>query len=92
MANEIILPVGNTAEPNTCGSCKFFYRSGDRSGNCNIKLPPQIAIDNKGNEKDYVRNPNTVNDDNRCDFYQPDGKIYIVQRRIEPKAVRPERN
>lgn len=81
---DIVLPVGRSAETNTCGSCVFFWRREEGGGECNIKLPPHIAIDNKGNEKDYVRPCNTVRDDYGCSFWKSDGKIYIVQRRIKP--------
>jgi len=93
MANEITLSVGASAEPNTCGSCKFFERRGDgyaaSGGFCRIKLPAKIAdqnairsIDPKMKDAEYTGNEDRINDTDRCDLQRPDGKVYIVQRRV----------
>lgn len=85
---EIILPLGASAEPNTCGSCRFFGRRTEKysayAGVCNIELPPMIATkyyvgkESIENSDQFIR----TRDRSRCDFQSPDGKVYIVQRRI----------
>lgn len=96
MADEITLPVGCSAEPDTCGSCKFFERKGDNeyyrmSGFCRIKLPAKIPeqwairdIDPKQKDREYTGNEDQIKDTDRCDLQRPDGKTYIVQRRVTP--------
>jgi hypothetical protein len=94
MANEIILAVGASAEPDTCGSCKFFKRQMDMGpqnmiyGICRFVLPrtvmagytPRVySSDDDCETSGYMR------DAERCDLQQPDGKAYIVQRRIPPE-------
>lgn len=91
MANEITLAVGASAEPNTCGSCIFFRRTMDMgeynmsSGICGFRLPRQMHIlfapkIYKDGDEDRLR----LGDTERCDLYQHDGRVYIVQRRIPP--------
>jgi hypothetical protein len=86
MSTAITLPVGATAEPDTCGSCRFFVRMGDLrpigQGRCNITLPPVLATkyDFRTSENSYQFD--LITDDKRCDLQRPDGKIYIVQRCI----------
>jgi hypothetical protein len=91
MANEITLPVDATVEPDTCGSCKFFRRKSDNpyyvaEGWCVIELPPpkerfapKPYVEGNGDE---YRAPNITKDTSRCDLQRPDGKSYIVQRRV----------
>jgi hypothetical protein len=48
MTGEITLAVGASAEPDTCGSCKFFERNSDgpsyrMHGVCRIKLPAKVV-------------------------------------------------
>lgn len=86
MANEITLPVGAAAEPDTCGSCKFFSRRDNGAyyasqGNCAIHLPPQIA--QKGWDGEGF-GPSGKQDTDRCDLQRPDGKVYIMQRKVGP--------
>lgn len=91
MANEFTLPLGASAEPDTCGSCKFFVRLDDlrpvSQGRCNIKLPPMLATkyetSKEGWENSYQFD--LKQDTERCDLQRPDGKIYIVQRRVPPQ-------
>lgn len=93
MANEITLPVGASAEPDTCGSCKFFERKDGYSpmyGQCRITLPAKMAdkwdirrIDRK--DREYTGNEDQIKDTDRCDLYRFSGKVYIVQRRIPPE-------
>lgn len=91
MSNEITLPLGASAEPDTCGSCKFFQRMTDSGpsyameGRCRFKLPKaqmeRFAL------REYRDNDEVLGlmtDTDRCDLYRPDGKVYIVQRRIPP--------
>ena len=93
--NEITLSVGCSAEPNTCGSCKFFERKGldqpynQTQGFCRIVLPKKIAeqidirmIDPKQRDAEYTGNEDQIKDTDRCDLYHFSGKVYIVQRRI----------
>jgi len=89
MANEITLPVGATAEHNTCGSCKYFQRKDDYNakwGQCGFRLPPQVASRNQFRSLDrnyeYTGNEDQIEDISRCDLYCNDGKSYIVQRRV----------
>jgi hypothetical protein len=99
MANEITLAVGASAEPDTCGSCKFFERKDydERRGVygfCRIKLPTKIAtqwdirrIDPKMKDQEYTGNEDQIKDTDRCDLYRFSGQVYIVQRRIPPEKV-----
>jgi hypothetical protein len=99
VANEITLTPGASAEPNTCGSCKFFERKNydERRGVygfCRIELPKKIAtqwniraIDPKMKDAEYTGNEDQIKDTDRCDLQRPDGKVYIVQRRIPPEKV-----
>lgn len=102
MAGEIILPVGSSAEPDTCGSCKFFERKGDNEyyrmhGFCRIELPKKFftqrdlrifAVTNKiWKDQEYTGNEDQIKDTDRCDLYRYSGKVYIVQRRIPPEKV-----
>jgi hypothetical protein len=92
MPSEITLAVGCSAEPNTCGSCKFFVRDRDydsANGKCEIKLPKKIAmqwdirgVDPKQKDLEYTGNEDQIKDTDRCDLQRPDGKTYIVQRRV----------
>lgn len=94
MAGEITLPVGASAEPDTCGSCRFFARKADYAavyGECRIKLPAKFPdqwairrIDPAEKDREYTGNEDQIKDTDRCDLHRPDGKIYIVQRRIPP--------
>lgn len=82
--DPIKLEVGATAEPGTCGSCKFFERTKDadaRGGYCNICIPPWVA------HKPYNTNslpPNFVYDADSCDLYRHSGKAYIVSEVVKP--------
>lgn len=89
MANEITLPVGATAEPDTCGSCKFFKRTMDlgpynaNMGICRFKLPPRQMEGYVLREyRDGDENRDKMQDIDRCDLYRFSGEVYIVQRRI----------
>lgn len=92
MANETTLAVGCTAEPDTCGSCRFFERRNEYDsayGRCRIKLPSKLAeqqdirgIDPKQKDREYTGTEDQIRDTERCDLQQPDGKVYIVQRRV----------
>jgi hypothetical protein len=94
MADEITLPIGATAEPDTCGSCKFFQRWTDRgasyqhTGLCKIVMPPPKERFERKNLNDddnaEYRAPNDVDDTHRCDLHRPSGKTFIVQRRVLP--------
>lgn len=87
--SEITLPLGASAEPDTCGSCKFFIRDADiwpvSSGRCNFKMPPGVAtrydIAKDGEPENSYQYDRKV-DIERCDLQRPDGNIYIVQRKI----------
>lgn len=85
--NDVVLPLGSTAEPNTCGSCKFFYRIGadygqtyQNMGRCQIKLPPMNFQDKGWDGEGF--GPRSLQDTASCDLHRPDGKSYIVQRRV----------
>lgn len=94
MANEITLAVGASAEPDTCGSCKFFERKDFEErrgvyGFCRFKLPQKMAtqrdirrLDPELKDQEYTGNEDQIKDTDRCDLQRPDGKVYIVQRRI----------
>jgi hypothetical protein len=92
MTNEITLTVGASAEPDTCGSCKFFERKNDWRtiyGQCRIKLPSKLAdqwdirrIDPKQKDREYTGTEDQIKDTDRCDLQRPDGKVYIVQRKV----------
>lgn len=101
MSNEITLPVGSSAEPDTCGSCKFFerkdgsgYETHGSWGFCKIVLPKKIArqvdirmVDPKRRDAEYTGNEDQIKDTDRCDLYRHSGKVYIVQRRITSEKV-----
>lgn len=96
MANEITLGVGAGAEPDTCGSCKFFERKDAEYNNCTgsygfcrIVMPAKVAsqgdvryIDPKRKDQEYTGNEDQIKDTDRCDLYRFSGHAYIVQRRI----------
>lgn len=89
MANEITLPVGATAEPDTCGSCKFFRRKPDdynaSRGTCGFRFPPKFDFwFAKVTVNDFQGTELDIADTDRCDLYRFSGKVYIVQRRIPP--------
>jgi hypothetical protein len=91
MANEITLPVGATAEADTCGSCKFFRRMLDNGpsyvmeGFCQIRLPPtQMSRLQIREYRDGDENRDRIKDTDRCDLHRFSGQVYIVQRRIPP--------
>lgn len=89
---EIVLPVGCSAEYNTCGSCFFFKREdyGDymrMQGQCGFKLPPTMeryAPFVYPKDEEYTVGPRPKNDTDRCDCYRSSGQVYIVQRKIVP--------
>lgn len=99
MANEITLAVGASAEPDTCGSCKFFERKDydERRGVygfCKFELPKKIAtqrdvrfVDPKMKDQEYTGNEDQIKDTDRCDLYRFSGQVYIVQRRIPSAKV-----
>lgn len=85
------LPIGASAEPNTCGSCAFFDRLLDsfpsgRDGRCKFKFPPHVAtkydVPGKTPENSYEYE-RTI-DTSRCDLYRADGRRYITQRMVGP--------
>ena len=82
------LPVGAHAEPNTCGSCKYFWRRTDynqNNGECQIELPPMLrAAVNRIPYDDESGSARYTDDNRRCDLYRSDGVTYIVQREIKP--------
>lgn len=94
VTNETTLSVGASAEPDTCGSCKFFERKDydERRGIygfCRIALPAKIAqqstirmIDPKMKDQEFTGNEDQIKDTDRCDLQRSDGKVYIVQRRV----------
>lgn len=88
-SSEIILPIGASAEPDTCGSCKFFVRDADLwpvgRGRCKFKMPPGVAtkydIPQDREAENSYQYDRTL-DTERCDLQRPDGRVYIVQRRV----------
>ncbi len=87
MAEPITLPVGATAEPDTCGSCRFFKRGWntyESAGKCYIKLPPWVQY--KPVPRDEA-DPFWVRDTDRCDLQQHTGERYIVQREVLPSGM-----
>ena len=89
----ITLAIGANAEPDTCGSCKFFERRRNdfydgMYGECRIKLPAHFVeqrqlrgIDPKQRDQEYTGNEDRIKDTDRCDLYRSDGNQYIIQRR-----------
>lgn len=96
MADEIILGLEQTAEPNTCGSCHFFGRrfsenlsyiknesviaEAMRGGYCKLELPPQYQRRLQGEGAPT----DWINDTGSCDLWRSSGKTFIVSRRIRP--------
>lgn len=94
---EVMLLVGATAEPNTCGSCQSFRRRVDSgewystNGTCNFKFPTKVAemanireVDPRRRDQEYTGNEDMIQDTDRCDLYRSTGLTYIVQRRVSP--------
>ncbi len=55
-------------------------------GRCAIKLPPRIATKYElGQLWENSDQFDRMKDTDRCDLQRPDGKVYIVQRRIPPE-------
>jgi hypothetical protein len=97
VANEITLMPGASAEPDTCGSCKFFERRRNDKydgmyGNCRFKFPEKTVatgwdirrLDPALKNAEYTGNEERIKDTDRCDLWKHSGNTYIVQRRIEP--------
>lgn len=83
MSELIELKDWQEAKPNTCGSCKFIKRSGAVGGDrCTFKLPSYVVV--RVSDADYEGPPQTVNDEDRCDFYQSTGATYA--KRIQWKT------
>lgn len=85
---KVVLPIGSTAEPGTCGSCYFFSRYLTNGyyqdvGFCSIRLPPpkERYVLKQG---DFGDGPNRVKDTDSCDFYRHSGKTYIVTHQVKP--------
>jgi hypothetical protein len=92
--DDVLLPIGATAEPGTCGSCHFFDRYTEMDyyqnvGYCKIRMPPyKERLMLKSMQKvtgDW--GPNRVKDIDGCDLHRHSGKTYIVARRVEPVKV-----
>lgn len=85
--NPVVLPIGATADPDTCGSCRHFGRSdqyGDDRGVCNISLPPWVVERQAASDNDDYVTPRLMKGSMRCDLQQPTGKFYQVSRRVGP--------
>lgn len=83
---KIMLSVGLTAEPGTCGSCHFFSRNLENGyykavGFCAIKLPPpkELFVIKPYAEGDGF-GPNRVKDTDGCDLHRHSGKVYTTQK------------
>ncbi len=60
-------------------------------GQCRIALPKKMAdqwdvrrlndLATK-TQREFIRNEDQIKDTDRCDLQRPDGKVYIVQRRV----------
>lgn len=98
--SAITLPVGASAEPDTCGSCKFFRRKREdynqAQGFCEFVLPKRVAeqwsvrrLQDQvaKTDSDYTGNEDQIKDTDRCDLYRFSGQVYIVQRRIPPERT-----
>ena len=91
--NPIVLPIGATADPDTCGSCKFFRRRdeyGSDRGVCTIVLPGWVQIKPpvNRNDEDWI-DPALMKDTMRCDLQRPTGNFYQVSQRVGPQGVVP---
>ena len=70
MSKDIHIKPGQSAEPNECGSCRYFYRHNDTfsgAGTCGIRLPKKIpwraCADDEGS-------PILQKDTDGCDFWK----------------------
>lgn len=86
---EIVLAINQTAEPGTCGSCRFFERRNahdeyDTTGCCKFRLPPTRVYQRQKWDADS-QPLDTVRDTDGCDLWRSDCKTYIVQRRVRPR-------
>ena len=61
------------------------------NGLCRFVLPAKIVVQDQYRDlddrvakrnRDWQGTENWIKDTDRCDLYRPDGKTYIVQRRI----------
>lgn len=76
---EFVLGENQSAEPNTCGSCRFFLRKENDlgwTGTCTINLPPwamtMLTPVEAGNS------PERSHADNRyCDLYQKSPYTFV---------------
>lgn len=89
--DPIPLPLGATADPGTCGSCRHFRRGthyGSDRGLCDIRLPPWVSerpsSDARG-DRDPVT-PRLMKDDMCCDLQSPTGKFYQVSQKVGPQG------
>jgi hypothetical protein len=79
---DVVLPLGATAEKNTCGSCAHFSRRPDEwqyNGRCTLELPPQYARKPWNAESTPT---NSVQDTGSCGLWVDSGKSFIVSRRV----------
>lgn len=83
--DPVVLLLGATAEPKTCGSCCRFERAepwnGAPGGWCLLRLPPHYA--QKINDPDG-KPWNVVRDTHGCDLHKHTGKAYIVSMLVHP--------
>lgn len=79
----IQLSQGQNAEPNTCGSCKFFKRYDDGNGGyntgaCTFIFPPQVALGKQtynDRDEEYTDSRQCA-DTYSCHLYQSNNKEY----------------
>jgi hypothetical protein len=87
---NIILDLGQTAEPGECGSCRYFGRRSveayldrdpyNRGGYCKFNLPPHIQRRDQGEGAPT----NWINDSGKCDLWTSSGKTFVVSRKVTP--------
>lgn len=83
--DPVVLQLGQSADPDACGSCKFFQRhewNSNSTGDCKITMPPYLVRKDWDGEG---KPPNLVDDKCGCSLHVHTGKTYVVQTMVRPK-------
>lgn len=92
MTLPVTLALGQTAQPDHCGSCRNFRRFSDTAdvyGTCQIKLPPWVADRNTVEatvypDREQGRDWTRVKDTDDCDLHRHTGLTYITSHLVKP--------
>lgn len=83
------LGMGQSAEPDKCGSCQHFkhrQEKYDTMGICSLRLPPWVEKKYGDPNKGWEVDPRTVQDTDTCSFYERQNvagePVEFVQQRV----------